>query len=394
MKIVYSLLYLYLLFRPYYFFSSGGLQISDLFLILAFIVFLIAKKNNKSDFYNEIKENRLFLIFILCTLLINTVYFLIYNQFKFILSTIYYVFIFLAIILFSYSFRNNEKFISNMERIIKLNLVIQLIFFLTGLGRDYDAQRYMGTFNDPNQFAYYILISYSYIYLINIKTRKSKFIWLLISIFMIIQSSSTGMLMGITAFTLLDTTTIIKNIAGFLRKNLKSILFILFIGLFIIAIVFLFEVITTRESAIISRIKNLNILKRLEDKISRTKTEDTGAMSIWEERGYDKIYYYPQYMLFGAGEGFYSRFSKARHNNEIHATFPSILFYYGIIPLVVLLNWIYKNIKNEPFNVKIVYIALFIESFTLLNQRQALFWLIIVLGKYFSKEGRNMISEK
>ena len=50
-----------------------------------------------------------------------------------------------------------------------------------------------------------------------------------------------------------------------------------------------------------------------------------------------------------------------------------------------MLIWIYKKIKGLPFNCIIIYIALFAESFTLLNQRQALFWIIIIFGESLKK---------
>ena len=85
-------------------------------------------------------------------------------------------------------------------------------------------------------------------------------------------------------------------------------------------------------------------------------------------------------------EGGEDRFEKVFHKTEIHSTFPAILFYYGLIPTYILIRWIYENIKKIRGQQFIIYIALLAESFTLANQRQALFWIIIVLATFLNKE--------
>ena len=101
-----------------------------------------------------------------------------------------------------------------------------------------------------------------------------------------------------------------------------------------------------------------------------------------QERGYDKIIKYPYKMILGAGHGYNERY-KTYHTGEIHATFPSILFYYGIVPFIILILWIWENIKYVPKNIMIVYFSLLVESMTLLNQRQILFWVLIMLGSLY-----------
>ena len=129
------------------------------------------------------------------------------------------------------------------------------------------------------------------------------------------------------------------------------------------------------------------MFSRVTDKFNRISSKNTNdhLWSVWQERGYDKLWIYPQYMLYGSGEGEYDRFILSAHSNEIHATLPSILFYYGIIPFLIILKWFYKKLKRVPFNLLIVYLALLMESFTLLNQRQALFWTIFMMAPQLSK---------
>ena len=93
-------------------------------------------------------------------------------------------------------------------------------------------------------------------------------------------------------------------------------------------------------------------------------------------------------MLYGAGQGDFYRFDKAISANEIHSSFPGMLFYYGIIPFAILLYWVFRNFsagRNNPY-VLLCYLAYFAETFTLTNQRQPLFWMIIVFASLKSIE--------
>ncbi len=389
MRIISTFLCIYLLLRPYYFFSSGGLQISDYFLTIAFFIFLLFNLKNRKYIKEEIKENLYFIIFIILTFVINGLYFIIYYDFKFLLSSIYYIFNFIAVIVFSFIFKNDNQFIKKIDKIIKFNLIIQIILYITSLGRYYSADRYMGTFNDPNQFGYYILISFAYISLFNYKLKNKPtilMIFFIISFFLIAVSGSTGMVLGIFMIVALKIMYFIKNIIKYIPQIILTIAISIPI-LICIYLMFDFD---------FSSIEKTTIYIRLSEKINKVINSDEldgstySQLSIAEERGYDKFLLYPQYVLYGAGEGKYERFNLAAFIGEIHATFPSILFYYGIIPTSILLRWIYNKLKRIKLEYLIIYISLIVESFTLLNQRQALFWIIFAIAPLFiDKENTN-----
>ena len=394
MGIVYGLIYLYLLLKPFYLFQSGTIQIADIFLILAFFVLLIINKNKSEKIISiSIFKNRYFVFFTLFVILINAVYFIIYLKTKFLFSSLYFIFNFMAIIIFSICYKN-EKFILNISKIFKFNIILQLLIYSLNLGRFYGSQRYMGTFNDPNQFGYFIFISYIFIFLLKEKNKKIKnsLLYLILSIFLIFQSASTSMLLGIAVFLVLDIIYNIPKILKILKKNIGKIIMC---SLFIIVLFLMFNMGLNfgLNNKMQNSISNLLIVERFKDKLNRVDTNSTNKGTLLEERGYDKIFLYPENLLYGAGEGMYERFKGTYHEDEIHATFPSIFFYYGTIPMFLLLFWIYHKFKKLTFKIYIVYIALFFESFTLLNQRQALFWVIILLGEFLIQNKEKKVEE-
>ena len=63
-------------------------------------------------------------------------------------------------------------------------------------------------------------------------------------------------------------------------------------------------------------------------------------------RGYDRLVKYSQYLLFGAGEGDYSRFG---YDIEIHSTLGNILMSYGIIGLLLFVTMIILAIQSNKW---------------------------------------------
>ena len=122
------------------------------------------------------------------------------------------------------------------------------------------------------------------------------------------------------------------------------------------------------------------LVMRVYDKINLLNTGGWEAMLA--DRIITRIFKYPYYLFFGAGEGAYNRFIETR-GFEIHSTLISITFSYGLLPLSMLLVWIRSKLRNLPKTLLPVYIGLFIESFFLANHRQPIVWMIIVLGSSY-----------
>ena len=385
MSLINLCIYAYIFFKPFYLFSSGGIQISEIFIVIAFLLTLVEKIPKDGVTKKMLKDLKILFIFILCVIIINFIYFDIYQNIEFLISTVQYILIFMGIYVFANKI-SDKKVLKNIYKITKINLIIQLLIYLTGMGRAYDAFRYMGTFNDPNQFGYFIVLSVAFLYVIEdvLKIRKRAVVMYLISLILIFASASTGMLMAMTILFVLHIIRRIKSIIKWISKNLGKI-FVTAICIMAVVLVIVSNVdlknlvIETFEQSI----QNMTIAERLQGKIDKAESSNS---SLIEERGIDKLIKYPQYLIYGSGQGYFDRFTKAAFQIEVHSTLPGIWLYYGIIPLIILLIWIYESIKKVRLKYMIPYIALLIESFTLYNQRQLLLWIIIIMANLLREE--------
>ncbi len=375
MTVINILLFLYIVTKPFYFWASGLPQVSDIILLIAFVVAFFIYKPKEIN--ATIRKNWQFFVFLIFVIIINLLYSIYYKDPSFDLRTAYYIFDAFGIILFSLAIDKRPKIANTLRIAFFIALSMQLGIFLLRLGRYYLGTRYMGTFNDPNQFSYFCLLSYCFIYLLDKKDNKLtllNILFLLITFFLVFQSASTGMLLGVGVFIIFYLVSVMKNIIKKPKKYLPYLFVTFIVGSLSVCI----AIVAPIGSTVLNRITNSKLLSRVEEKTS--EASGNGKMTLWEERGYDRMLFYPQYLLYGAGEGQYTRYEKAFHQGELHATLPSILFCYGIIPLILIIKWFANKLKNQKLRTLCIYIALLLESFTLINSRQVLFWVIFALA--------------
>ena len=126
---------------------------------------------------------------------------------------------------------------------------------------------------------------------------------------------------------------------------------------------------------------------RVYDKFERMFDVESFTESLTnfaEDRCLFPLIYYPERILYGAGEGLGERYV-GLSRNEMHSTPLAILFYYGIIPWSLWVLWIVRKLKHVPRPLLCVYAALVIETFTLVNHRQPLFWVMLLLAETAGK---------
>lgn len=365
------------LLKPFYYWPSGRMQPADFVFVLSFAVWIL---QNKGRFVVDRREITMAL-FVLSTMIINGIYFFLYGDKIFIYSSAYYVYCLLVIVLMR-DLMQNERFLRGLMLVSALNLVLQLFVLFLGMGNFmWGGYRFMGTFNDPNQYAFSMFSSFIIVFLIasyfkQLESNRKKVLVILaflLAAFFIVEGGSTGMLLGLSVFILFFLLTVLFSERTPLFQMLK------FLALVVFVLIVLFVLAQDYETKSVDATADSSdfLVMRLFAKIDLVETG--GIMRLFQDRALDKLVNYPIYLLFGSGEGAHGgRFGAQM--NEVHSTFPGILFYYGVIPFLILIWWIRGNLKNVSRIVIPAYLALLVESLTLAHQRQPAFWIIIMLG--------------
>lgn len=366
--------YLFLLFwvmKPFYLWSSGRMQISDFLFVLSFVFWLF---NNRGRILAE-KKDLLYFYFVVLTFVVNSLHSLLNSDSVFILSSIYYLYNLLMVLAIN-SYKSNDSFLKNLLLVSRVNILVQLLVLVLGTGRFfYNSSRYMGTFNDPNQFAFSMFTSFLLVYMLtgyfrqNAVNRKRSPVLLLYAItwYFVFRSGSTGMLLGMTSFA------IFTAIAYLTRDNSRTLIVLRTVAIAFVIITLFYVLVVGFPTGTFEL--NSDLMYRLELKLDQA--DSNGLVALLEERGIDKLYNYPEYVFIGAGDGLYGRFVDSAF--EVHSTLPGALFYYGIIPFALLCVWLWTTLRGTSKMLVPVFAALFMESLTLANQRQPVFWMLIVL---------------
>jgi hypothetical protein len=113
----------------------------------------------------------------------------------------------------------------------------------------------------------------------------------------------------------------------------------------------------------------------------RFETIGASADDSMEGRGYDRILNEPYYLLFGAGEGGYYRFNTLLKASEIHSSFGTIIFSYGILGLILFFRFLFKVLKGSSLFELLYFVPIFAYSITHQGLRDTLFW--VFLGVVF-----------
>lgn len=356
--------------KQFYFSKSGTLQLGDILLMLATLISLFS--------YGVVlkRKDAPFAVFIIATIAINTIYYLLLSDRRFVLSILFMIFNALAVLFLFRPMLNKAVFLKAILISSKLVMLSQFLFLVTGIGEwAFDRKRYIGTFNDPNQYGFYILTCFFCIYVISIINKeKMGLFWIALTAIEILPSASTGML----------ATYLIFNVGYLLGLNTfenrdsskKEIIAVVLMSIFVLLTAIFYR-------QILIAISNTGIfgINRIVERLLSSSSYGGLGREFMQDRGLMRVLELPQYFLFGSGEGGWSRFGYIYNEGyELHSTVLGLLYYYGIIPFCFLVKWVYNNLSNMITSVKFVYIALFLEACTLINHRQPIFWLLIVLA--------------
>lgn len=337
----------------FYLWSSGLPQFSHILIILCILFFLFKSMRIS---VNEISILGVFIVYVI---FVNSIWFFWLGDWSFVVSTIYWIFNFFTLLmLINININNKNIFFNKIILLIPISYLISILIWAVGLGRYNFEPRYNGYFNDPNQMAFWVLTSCAiYIYIAD--SFYKKILIYLLAGFLISLTMSRSSTLG---FLILTLGFILKSKGSIPRKIIYSFVsFLLLILLF-----FIFYSLGYFESVLSRFFEGVN-----------NKDEQVSS------RGFENLLNYPEYLIFGAGQGAYDLYSET--GNEIHSTWLGIFFYYGIIGIVLFCGFIYSIFSKLKIADKIIFAGPLFYGFFTYNARTLIFWFLIAIFLLYSK---------
>jgi hypothetical protein len=366
-KIASFFIFTYIVSSPFYVFPSGLPQISDIILLLAFIVMI-------PDFFGKYiykyRGFRYLYMFLLLTIIVNLSYSFIHwgvtdSAFELpIFNSLYYLYnIIVCGIVFNLLIKYGSLFENLIIKALILSIAIQIVlisFALTGNLRNFLF------FNNPNQLAYYGTLVLT-IWLVSDSHLKSNIF------FSLIITLSSLLLVVLSGSRIALPFAIFASVFG-LFMNMKISFFK--------GISLLVGISTIVGYLLINNVLGINDFITFTNQ--RIEDTDISGASFIAERGYDKIVLYPEYIFFGAGEGLFERFEKSYHELEIHSFFASVLFSYGILGILFISKFLKIITKKIEFRYFIFLLPILAFNFVHQGGRFTLLWILFSLIYYTS----------
>jgi len=363
-------IYIYIILKQFYLFESGYPQISDIILIISIIFIFIYSLLNNNNIY--ISEQDIILILILIYIItINSLWFIKLNDTSFLISNIYYIFNFIAILYINISYDIVDYHLSlNLSYCAKIAIII-LLFNI--FANPIDQIRQIGGFNNPNQLGYYSVVLMTILYYNKENIKFIDLIFILLALWISILSLSKAAIVA----------NVIMIMANINKKNIKSILILIFITFVVILIFSIGKSIDYKEA-----LSQSKLVWRFANIFNETDS------ALIEGRGYGRIKEIGINIIWGFGEGGFNRY-KIMTGMETHSTFITVLLSYGIIGFVLfILYFLYPLIiKKSSFRSYFkIFIGIILYMVSHNGIRNSLIWLMYAIYANDHYRGKTMPS--
>ena len=251
-------------------------------------------------------------------------------------------------------------------------MLIQIVLIPFEKGNHEHGIRSVLFFNNPNQLAYYAVLILSFFVIVESKYRTNKlFVSFFIGATLTLTLISSSRI-ALPCIILLDLYLLLLN--G-LKINFTTFAFFLLSSL---SVYYFsqnydqFESFNTKLEFILNRIDDGN------KEVNNT---------FFQERGYDRMYLYPEYNFFGAGEGSNFRWKNAAHQLELHSFWGTLLFCYGILGFASFMLFFYSIIKYDLFKNLLLIAPVILFNFIHQGGRDSSLWVLfaIILAQGINK---------
>jgi hypothetical protein len=289
-----------------------------------------------------------------------------YKKFDFFMSFAYFLLNWLVLLLpLLLYLKYGQRFLQATFYGLLIGVLLPIVLHFAGLSSPVKYRTVL-FFKNPNQLGYYSLLAATMVLLIRdqIKGIKPHY-FLMLSLgclYTAFLSVSMAALASVALLFVLDLVSRSKNRV----RNIFS--------MFVLSVLIYGAVVSTTQG--IAALDMFNI--RLESKEAATSGRDARG-SEYEKRNYERISNHPEYLVLGAGEGAYERFISWDPGNEIHSSFGTVAFCYGLPGTILLLMVIYLSMRHLKFLHQLYAMPIFLYGITHNGLRFSMFWVTIAV---------------
>lgn len=361
-------------FSPIYVYASGVPQPAHVVMLVASLALIFLNWKRCRDL---IRTNALGALFLGLVVVINAAYSVFFHDKEFLVNSVYWLYgyvLLMAVVLLA----RDAWLATWTARFIVFALLLVVVSYVLGWGGYTYWPRYEYFFNGPNQLAYYAIC----LFLVYVAVKRGKlsvdfYAAYALMIFVVITTGGRSAYLAVAPLVVL--------LLWMSRKSFwKMILVLLISGL----TSFIFEPLCLpfyKESNSGNKYVDCNIERTIgSDTFARlnelnTNNEVSDHTSIKKQllaRGYMRLTASPKYLIYGAGQGRDDRFGAVDgYVYEIHSSFAAVVFYYGILGLVLFLAFVWKlfPVKNNLLFLS----PLFVYGMFTYGLRAPYFWIAL-----------------
>ena len=355
---------IYLIAFPFYFFPAGSIQPSDLFIAVVIGFYMLI---NGLQFFKDNRDvlNRFLRICIYLTIVNLGVHIALLGETNkglpwYIISAFYFYNLVVMGFALSLYKQYGRAFLYTTLYACIFSALLQ-IGLAQVLATGGEGTRGSLFFTNPNQLGYYSLCGLAIILVLETMLKLPKLIvygaFFLYSYLAIVSVSKAAL----GALIILFGVYLLAN--GIISaKNIFALIVVGGLGYF----------------AILNTQFGQNFQRNL-DVRAQNEADRPEDITEWEYRGYDRITNHPHYLILGAGEGGFNRFDTYIDGHEMHSSFGTIVFCYGIPGTVMFILFVLAIIRKLPWYYVIYSLPLFAYGITHMGLRFTIFWIALVM---------------
>jgi len=341
----------------FYIFDSGGLQISNLILVVI-VVFSLGIMTSLFPYYRTIAIT--FLVWIGYTVFANMFNFIIDSDTRLLLAPTYYFYNFLVFtLIFSLFMLDDNRFKKWVAVACLCAAAAEFTAILFTLNVSVRAE---GTFNNPNQLGYWALAT-TMIYAL---CKLDKPLTVSDFLLLFLCCAAAAFSLSKAAMVSIAVALIIFLYQKISVKNFLRIFIILPLAGGAIYTIWEYILADAGTKLVDQSVNRIN-------KIGQDSDDNAAG------RNYDRIWRFPEYLAIGAGEGGYSRFTTGIRNNEIHSAFGMIIFSYGLVGSMFFLTLMHRILYRARTSALIYLVPWMLYSLTHQSLRSPLFWTFLAM---------------